>query len=103
MFRAKEFGQEIYFRTDRAMIKDNRYSFELPLNWAAQYKRDPVISISEIYYTQCIRDIRYQFKLELINQTLGMFTAIPEYTITINGIYYMSRNIMFRNFCKWIR
>ena len=65
---------------------------------AAQYKRDPVIGISEIYYTQCIRDIRYQFKLELINQTLGMNEAIPEYTITINGIYYMSRNIKFREF-----
>jgi len=82
MFRAKELGQEIYFRTDRAMVNGNRYSFQMPQNWAAQYKRDPVIGISEIYYTQCIRDIRYQFKLELINQTLDMIEAIPEYTIT---------------------
>jgi len=27
-----------------------------------------------------------------------MNEVIPEYTVTINGIYYMSRNIKFREF-----
>ena len=96
-----EFGQEIYFRTDRSVVKPNqpnRYWLELPQNWSIQHKQDPVIGISEVYFNQCIRYVHYTFKFELIDQTMGINEPIPAYTISFTDHQYMSRGSTFRDF-----
>ena len=96
-----EFGQEIYFRTDRSEVRSNqsnRYWLELPQNWSKQHKQDPVIGISEIYFNQCVRDVHYQFTFELINQTMGINEPITAYTISFTDHQYMSRGSTFRDF-----
>ena len=96
-----EFGQEIYFRTDRSEVRSNqpnRYWMELPQNWSIQHKQDPVIGISEIYFNQCVRDVHYQFTLELINQTMGINEPIAEYEVCFPIHQYMTRGNTFRDF-----
>jgi len=98
---SKEFGQEVYFGTDRGTVDSripNRYWFELPQNWSVQRKNDPVIGISEIYFNQRIRVFRYKFTLELLDPTMGGNEPIPEYTLTFTDFQYLSRNQTFRDF-----
>jgi len=96
---SKEFGQEVYFRTDRGTVDSripNRYWFELPQNWSIQRKNDPVIGISEIYFNQCIRAIRYRVTLELLDSV--EHDPIEAYTISVYDYCFMSRGHTFQKF-----
>jgi len=100
---SKEFGQEVYFRTDRGTVDSripNRYWFELPQNWSIQRKNDPVLGVSEIYFNQCIRHVHYNVTVELLSQTMGITNPIPEYTITFTVHQYISRGATFRDFVQ---